>query len=399
MNSQETGEGGLQTRSRRNPKSFFLRSAILVLAMLVPVSVHAESLVERLISKDPTIRLSAQDELKHLDSQTRGQLVTPVAQWLYDADSEIREHAGFVLFQIGVAAIPALAQAAEKGALATRQAALGAVIDIGRYDWLNPATTDQVIPVLSKALKDSEPDIRLAAATALGDMGSRDHSPARAAIPDLIPLLDDAVVSVRFRAAIALAKLEPHAGKAIPVLTEGLRNEDPFIRSDSAWAMGLMGEEANEAVPPLLLLLKDADDRVQLSAAQALARIDPKVREPIPVLMALLHHRHAGVRSRAAEVLEELVGPGDQEVVRALTKSLGDEDANVRAHAIPALGKIGPAAKDAVPVLIQTLRDANAYEQPSIVWALESIGTPEAITTVERFRKENPSVPRIPLRR
>ena len=383
-------------RSRCTPDSFFLGSTILVFAMLVPVSAHAESLVEHLIAKDPKIRLSAQDELKHLDSQARGKLVSPVAQGLYDSDSKVREYAGFALFQIGVAAVPALMQALEKGELATRQVALGAVIDIGRYDWLNPATTDQVIPILSKALKDSEPDIRLAAATALGDMGSRDRSPAKAAIPDLIQLLDDAVVPVRLGAALALAKLEPRTRKAIPVLTEGLRNENPFVRSGSAWAIGLMGQDANEAVPSLLLLLKDADDNVQLSAAQALARINPKAREPIPVLTALLNHGHAGVRSTAAEVLEELVGPEDQTVVPVLTKSLGDEDTNVRAHAITALGKIGPAAQDAVPTLIHTLRDAHVYEQASIVWALERIGTPEAITTVERFRKENPLVPRLP---
>jgi HEAT repeat protein len=41
----------------------------------------------------------------------------------------------------------------------------------------------------------------------------------------------------------------------------------------------------------------------------------------------------------------------------ALLEAIGDEDESVRRAAVGALGRLGPAARDAVPALISTLRD------------------------------------------
>ncbi len=51
------------------------------------------------------------------------------------------------------------------------------------------------------------------------------------------------------------------------------------------------------------------------------------------------------------------IGPAAKEAVPALIAALKDEDKDVRVYAASALGHIGPAAKEAVPALEAAARD------------------------------------------
>ena len=48
-------------------------------------------------------------------------------------------------------------------------------------------------------------------------------------------------------------------------------------------------------------------------------------------------------------------------VIPALLDALSDDDFNVRYSGAGALGKIGPAAKNAIPALIKTLNDDSLF--------------------------------------
>ncbi len=72
-----------------------------------------------------------------------------------------------------------------------------------------------------------------------------------------------------------------------------------------------------------------------------------------------------------------------QEDVSALIHKLKDKDTDVRWRAAYALGRIGPAAKEAVPVLIATLKDKEV--RTNAVFALGEIGpaAKEAVPALE----------------
>jgi len=61
--------------------------------------------------------------------------------------------------------------------------------------------------------------------------------------------------------------------------------------------------------------------------------------------------------------------------VRNLVDDLSDDDisAESRLAAARALGDMGPAAKDAVPALINALSDSDPVVQEAAAWALEAI--------------------------
>jgi HEAT repeat protein len=65
-----------------------------------------------------------------------------------------------------------------------------------------------------------------------------------------------------------------------------------------------------------------------------------------------------GVRYHAAEALDQ-IGPDAKDAVPALVEGLKDENINVRRYAAGALGQIGSNAKEAVSALVQALKDNN----------------------------------------
>ncbi len=93
-----------------------------------------------------------------------------------------------------------------------------------------------------------------------------------------------------------------------------------------------------------LKLLKDGDSRYRKWAACSLGKLGPE--------------------------------PG---VVAALTAALKDKHWHVHCCAATSLGQIGPAAKEAFPVLVETLKSADAYTGNIILKALERID-PDAVS-------------------
>jgi HEAT repeat protein len=142
--------------------------------------------------------------------------------------------------------------------------------------WVGPEGRSAV-PALVEALKDDEPGVRCAAASALGAIGGKD------AVAALAQALRDRDNHVQFSAGLALQRLSKEAQPAVPALIEALKDEDETIRWGAVHLLFLIGPSAKEAVPALHEVIQtDNSAQVRAAARQALDAIQGESGESSP---------------------------------------------------------------------------------------------------------------------
>src|SRR5438552_10142107 len=107
------------------------------------------------------------------------------------------------------------------------------------------------------------------------------------------------------------------------------------------------------------------------NAAFVLGDIGPAAKAGVLELVALLDSKRAEIRRWAANVLGR-IGPDAYEAVPKLLDCLKDEA--IRGRAAEALGEIGADATSAVPALIELLKEENGNVQRSAVVGLGNFG-------------------------
>jgi HEAT repeat protein len=231
----------------------------------------------------------------------------------------------------------------------------------------------QGVPVLIEALSGEDPDLRLNAVVALAKMGPD----AREAVGALAKALHGRDAAVRAHAAEALYRVGPEAKSAVPSLCDALQSPDASLRVQAAYALGGVGKEAREALPMLERALTDKETAVRLFAARALWAVEPKIGVVLPVLtQALQKDADAGQRARAAAILGSL-GLRAQNAVPDLLDAVHDADKAVRIAAARALGDIGgPRARVTYPALSELTREDQSDEtlRATAAEALKKIG-------------------------
>jgi HEAT repeat protein len=225
------------------------------------------------------------------------------------------------------------------------------------------ASSPKDISSLISDLGDKDAPIRLRAAEALTGRGS-------AAVPELRKALKDTNDQVRIAAATALGRIGPEAKASIPSLIEALDDKHRYVRAEAAKALSRMGDAADAAVRPLFQVMVDEDIGVRHNAAEALARIGPVA---FPSLIERLKHEDKQVRMEAAYGLGVTGGDATDDVCLALADALKDPDRDVRQLAAESLGKIGLIAKPAFSALIQTLQDEDQFVRLHAAYALSLI--------------------------
>ncbi|MHC4399851.1 MAG: HEAT repeat domain-containing protein [Planctomycetota bacterium] len=259
-----------------------------------------------------------------------------------------------------------------------------------------------VVPKIVSALGNEDPAVRAGAAFVLNHLGRR----AKAAVPAMIRPLkdDDPIVRRAIAGALGKAGRTADAFKVANALIGVLQDEDFVVRAGAAESLGLLGPAAQAAVPQLsLLLMTDEETWPQSASAEALGRIGPAATTQ---LIIALGHPEAEVRCLAAKALVR-IGPDAKLANAALIRCLEDDDPAVRVRAAFALwtidgqldrampvlidglkgeagwaaadliARLGPAAKDAVPALVEIARAGDSRA----IHALVRIG-PEAEETV-----------------
>jgi HEAT repeat protein len=140
----------------------------------------------------------------------------------------------------------------------------------------------------------------------------------------------------------------PRKGMAGMLLTKcGDPAVDHFLGELASWntmtrrsalqALRLMGPAAVRAVPQVTEALKDTSRDVRCSAAETLGIIGPDAREAASALEALLQDDEESVRYCSAWALGKI---GDASAAPALEKLLNDNSRDVRQAAADALGRI-----------------------------------------------------------
>jgi HEAT repeat protein/beta-lactamase regulating signal transducer with metallopeptidase domain len=227
-------------------------------------------------------------------------------------------------------------------------------------------TTNTAVPALIAALKDTDVEVRRAAASSLGNL----QDPR--SVPALIDALRDSDSEVRANSADALGNMEDP--RAIPGLTAAIKDPSPEVRRRAICAISNM-EGGNKPVDAFIAALSDSNAEVREAAVEAVGELEDK--RAVRPLIKLLSDPSADVRHQTAHALGNLQDPTAADPLAA---ALRDSDADVRGAAAQSLAELG--LTQAPPALIGATKDKNPDVRQNAVQALGQIRDPKSVPTL-----------------
>ncbi len=192
---------------------------------------------------------------------------------------------------------------------------------------------------------------RRAAAKAIQAFGP-DAAPA---VPGLVEMLDDRSEDFRLLVGETLGALGPTAREAVPSLIQSLKGKTARTPEVVIKVLGQIGPDAKEAVPVLATAL--SDPKLRREALEALFAIGPAAKEAIPAMRRAIRDTvdespFSGVVVQGWERLGE-------DAVPLILEFLDEKEPVSLFQSATALGKIGPPAKQTVPLLIRALKHSD----------------------------------------
>jgi len=264
---------------------------------------------------------------------------------------EVRRNAAEALGHLGAAGAaagtgPALEEAArdEDGGVRSQ-----AILALGTIGCSTPASVEVVLT----GFQDAAPLVRAAAVVSVGRWGQRNE----AILSSLAPLLEDANDQVKVEAI----KVLPRLAGATPAVIDGLCRrllEDDSVRvqARAALALGKLGPAAVAAGGPLLHAAQTGEVSVREQAMRAIAMIQPP--ETSQAFAVGLKDACADIRTVASAGWMNAAAISEQ-AVPALIEALRDPEVQVRANAANALARLDAIPAAAIPLLIECTADAH----------------------------------------
>lgn len=223
---------------------------------------------------------------------------------------------------------------------------------------------------------------------------------AGVAVPELVALLGHSKPEVRWAAARALGCFGPVARPAVPVLVAFLQQEDELVAEAALMALLAIDPEGSSWWDRIDDFLKHPSPRLRLAGLRASWGRTQDVETVLPVLEALLADADGRVRAQAAAFLSNLItrhnerrkqalplfrrreGPDPEQLVRAFQPSkpderligrllpsvirgIGDSDYAVQGSMAQTLIAVGPLGRTAVGALVEALRQREHCVGPS----------------------------------
>jgi hypothetical protein len=190
---------------------------------------------------------------------------------------------------------------------------------------------------------------------------------------DLAPFLERAAPGrlqpERMKALGALAKMGPRASEAVPVFLKALEDSDPLIRGEALRGLPRLRPDPGVATAAVTPLLKDTYPVNAVWAAEALAELGD-TRTAVTYLTVFLK---GDARSWAAAALTRL-GPAARKAVPALIEMLETRRNPEEGYAAcRALAAIGRDAASALPALKAAERDADKHVRDAASFAVREI--------------------------
>jgi HEAT repeat protein len=194
----------------------------------------------------------------------------------------------------------------------------------------------------------------------------------------------------RAHAAHVLGESGTDAPGVVAGLAGALKDENPIVRRNAAAALARFGAHP-DTVAALLGALKDSESTVRQEAARSLAQVRPLPgdavgtlletiradRDPVIRVFAITAIGHAG--DRATDAIPDLID--------MLKERPGGSPADPSAAAMGVLAAIGPAAR---PTLIAALDSKEARTRAAAAGLLGGMGPvpPPALDALERLLKD-----------
>ncbi|MBX9687224.1 MAG: HEAT repeat domain-containing protein [Candidatus Obscuribacterales bacterium] len=271
------------------------------------------------------------------------------------------------------------------------------------------------VSMLTALLKDPRPEVRMEAATALGAIGPGSSSATSAlilAVTSKHPVIvqsHEAIgmdTGIQNAAITALGQIGPKAAAAVPTLTAMLASKENAYRSEYILkALQGMKSAAAPALPCLIKCWQD-DTFSKGLLLETFRSIGAQSARAIPLLSQSLANPHASYRKDIFETILYLESdpekkrafvskylknpdyelshaasrayarlPANEKALSdlpALLAGLSSSQYDIKLNSIKSLGKLGPAARTALPVLIKE-NIGGSYIQDQKTLAFEAI--------------------------
>lgn len=220
--------------------------------------------------------------------------------------------------------------------------------------------------LISEALHDPSPQVRLAAVTAAGKLG------LTGCIRDIVQLLDDGDFEIRNGVIVCLqmlALIDRNVIQEVAYQLEG--SARPEQRRDAAILHATLGDGER-----LALMVKDENADVRQAAVASIGKLHLSMARS--TLLIALVDESPDVRIAAAVALAEI---GGTEVLAPLTHALNDNDNWVQCAALRSIAKIAP---DKTLAAVQhVFQQADGLLMLTCLELLKTLGTPEALLLVK----------------
>ncbi|HTL18729.1 MAG TPA: HEAT repeat domain-containing protein [Patescibacteria group bacterium] len=178
-------------------------------------------------------------------------------------------------------------------------------------------------------------------------------------------------VASRAKLIRSLVRADIDAAEALPAVVSWVQDPDGGVR---AAAYDTLVQFGKMAVPKVIPLLSSSERGDVMNAAGILGKIGLEPKLAVPALSKALEHPDAEVRGKVVEALANFgpdAEPAVAVILQILTKTVQTDPQKQIAYT---LGEIGPAAKDAVPQLIELLKSNKDREGLLNVVAADALG-------------------------
>ena len=195
-------------------------------------------------------------------------------------------------------------------------------------------SSEELVPLMTNLLKDSDKVIRMNALEALREQGIQ----AKGSLKEIVECLnDDLLYKI---AAEAIIEIGSSAKSAIPSLIQAMRHENPNYHEKIYNAFFVLGVDS---VWSVVQALEDVNEKVRIGAAAALKDFSYRA-------------------------------PGEWNLVQFIAEKLRRPNWQDQRLAAIALGEIGEKAKDAVPALVELSENGASEVQAIAKEAIKKIG-------------------------
>lgn len=286
-----------------------------------------------------------------------------------DPQNYYRTQAMQSLSAIGPEALPKLLPALQHQNPLLRQSVLDVMLRLG------PGARAGV-PTIAKSLKDGDVTVRDRVLTILDGLGPDAHEATPALVEFLRDLKQDELR--RWRALDALGKIGPTAKSALTELTPLLKDGSVAVRWRAAVAiMRIDPARRSEVRPVLFAALRDKGTSTSLTPGyviQVVAELDTPATETRPALLAYVNAQPAEQLSALAAALTSAYA--GEPAADALWQELWQQSPALplRREAAAALSRRRQLATGVVPFLIDQVKSLPAGQRERFVVALAQYG-------------------------